>query len=81
MTLKKEEKGKDVALLYGFRGYPLELYERLEGGGCRFWGLNHEMLLIEMLERGRIGSPDAWSEIEPWGKSGMQAHFLASRQA
>lgn len=61
--------------------YPLELYERLEGGGCRFWGLNHEMLLIEMLERGRIGSPDAWSEIEPWGKSGMQAHFLASRQA
>ena len=51
----------------------------LEGSGCHFWSLNHEVLLVEMLERGRISSPDALCEIEPRGKSRMQTHFLASR--
>ena len=58
---------------------PLELYGLLEGSGCRFWSLNHEMLLVEMLERGRISSPNAQGEIKPRGKSGMQTHLLAPR--
>jgi hypothetical protein len=57
---------------------PLEFYGLPEGSGCRFWDLNHEMLLVEMLERSRIRSSEARREIEPQGKSGMQTHLLAS---
>src|SRR2546421_8684817 len=58
-------------------GSPLELDSLLQGRGCRFRCLDHEMLLVEMLERGRISSPDARGEIEPRGEPGMQTHLLA----
>ena len=59
----------------------LKFYCLPQGSSHHFWCLNHEVLLVEMLERGCISSPDALCEIEPRGKSGMQAHLLASRNS
>src|SRR5579885_128615 len=53
------------------------LAQRLRGG---FGRLNHEMLLVEMLERAGICPPDARRHIHPGRKARVQPGIFASRR-